>query len=107
VLRGTTWVLNSKTAYLWAAGFKPSFLTYDGWEVPVPLRVDIEHGHAEIRQVCKDILGLTKLNYNGCKLGDAGPVTVEFSDQVGEILIGNPKTRVRPAFKYYIYGVVY
>lgn len=103
VLRGTVWVLNSRTAFLWAAGFKPSFLSYDGWEVPVPLRLDVEHGEADIRQVSQDVLGLTKLNYNACRLGDAAPVTVKFSDQVGEILIGNPKIKARnPSFKYYI-----
>jgi hypothetical protein len=102
-LRGTLWRVSDRFGYLWASGFKPSLLSYDGWEVPVPLRIDIEHGEADIGQVARDILGLTKLNYNSCKLGDASPVTVGFSDQVGEILIGNPKIKVRlPAFRYYI-----
>ena len=103
VLRGTLWTVTERFGYLWASGFKPTFLSYDGWEVPVPIRLDIEHGDAEIRQVAEDILGLTKLNYNSCKLGDSAPVTVGFSDQVGEILIGNPKIAVRlPGFRYYI-----
>ena len=47
--------------------------------------------------------GLTKLNYNTCKLGDSEPVTVGFSDAVGEILVSNPKTvRPNPSFKFYI-----
>ncbi len=103
VLRGTLWVLNHRTAYLWAAGFKPSVLSYDGWEVPVPLRIDIEHGEADIVEVARDVFGLTKLNYNTCKLGDASPVTVGFSDAVGEILVANPTVKARrPAFKFYI-----
>lgn len=103
VLRGTLWATGPRTAYLWAAGFKPTVLSYDGWEVPVPLRLDVEHGEADITQVARDILGLTKLNYNACKLGDAAPVTVGFSDAVGEILIGNPNIKHRlPAFKFYI-----
>lgn len=103
VIRGTLWKLNERTAYLWASGFKPTVLSYDGWEVPVPLRIDIEHGNADIEQVALDILGLTKLNYNACKLGDASPVTIGFSNAVGEILIGNPKVKNRrPNFKFYI-----
>lgn len=103
VLRGTLWVINPRSAYLWATGFKPTVLSYDGWEVPVPLRIDIQHGDGDIKQIAADILGLTKLNYNACKLGDAAPVTVGFSDQVGEILIGNPNIAVRnPSFKFYI-----
>jgi hypothetical protein len=103
VMRGTLWILNKRTAYLWASGFKPTVLSYDGWEVPVPLRIDIEHGDADIEQVSRDILGLTKLNYNACKLGDASPVTIGFSDRVGEILICNPTVKdCRPSFKFYI-----
>lgn len=103
VLRGTFWQLNSRSGYLFGSGFKPRICTYDGWETPVPLRIDILHGEANIEQVAKDILGLTKLNYNACKLGDAQPVTVGFSDAVGEILISNPTvTERRPNFKYYI-----
>jgi hypothetical protein len=103
IVRGTAWILNERTAYLWASGFKPAVLSYDGWEVPVPLRIDIEHGEADILQVAKDILGLTKLNYNACKLGDASPVTIGFSDVVGEILVSNPTIKnPRPNFKFYI-----
>ena len=103
VLRGTLWQVGEGTVYLWTSGFKPELLTYDGWEVPRPLRIDIQHGDADIRQVCRDIFGLTKLNYNACKVGDSEPVTVGFSDEVGEILITNPNVKARrPNFKYYI-----
>lgn len=103
VQRGTLWVVDDRTAYLWGTGFKPSLLTYDGWELPIPLRIDIQHGAADIRQVASDILGLTKLNYNACRLADASPVTVAFSDKVGEILVSNPSVRnARPNFKFYI-----
>jgi hypothetical protein len=63
VLRGTFWRLDDRSAYLWASGFKPSILSYDGWEVPNPLRLDIQHGDADIEQVARDIYGLTKFNY--------------------------------------------
>jgi hypothetical protein len=103
VIRGTFWKLSDHRGYLWASGFKPSLLTYDGWEVPTPLRIDIEHGHADIEQVAADIFGLTKLNYNTCKLGDSLPVTVGFSDAVGEILVANPGVKATsPSFKFYI-----
>jgi len=103
VIRGTFWKLTSRSSYLWASGFKPRWETYDGSETPVPLRIDIQHGEAHIEQVARDIYGLTKLNYNACKLGDSEPVTVGFSDAVGEILVSNPKIAKRsPSFKFYI-----
>lgn len=103
VLRGTLWVLNSRVAFLWGAGFMPSVGTYPGSETPLPLRIDIQHGDEDIKQVAGDILGLTKLNYNACHVGKNVPVTVDFSDKVGEILIGNRAVDdTRPQFKYYI-----
>jgi hypothetical protein len=57
------------------------------------LRIDVQHGAAEIEQVARDIFALTKLNYNACKLGDDEPVTVGYSDAVGEILVSNPTVK--------------
>lgn len=103
VLRGTYWEESRRTCFLWASGFKPRLGTYDGWEVPVPLRIDIQHGEAEPLQVAQDIFGLTKLNYNACKLGSSMPVTVGFSRDVGEILVSNPTIRnPDQRFKFYI-----
>ncbi|MCY3553614.1 MAG: hypothetical protein OXH39_24430 [Candidatus Poribacteria bacterium] len=103
VLRGTFWKTNNKSGLLWGSGFKPRIATYDGWETPIPLRIDIQHGEAPIERVAQDIFGLTKLNYNACHLGESQPVTVGFSDAVGEILISNPTVSDRkPNFKYYI-----
>jgi hypothetical protein len=103
VLRGTFWKVSERTAYLWGTGFKPRWETYDGWEMPVPLRIDIQHGSAQIEQVARDIFGLTKLNYNACRLGTAEPVTIKYSDAVGEILVANPNVPgKKPNFKFYI-----
>ena len=103
VLRGSMARVGDRAAFLWGSGFKPLLGTYDGWEVPLPLRVDVQHGKADVNQICGDILGLTKLNYNACRLGESEPVTVGFSDAVGEILVSNPKVARRlPQFKYYI-----
>jgi hypothetical protein len=58
---------------------------------------------ADIQSVAKDILALTKLNYNACRLGESEPGTIGFSDAMGEILVSNPTvTRRSPKFKFYI-----
>ena len=105
VLRGTFWRQTKRHGYLFTTGFKPRIGTYDGWEVPVPLAISIQHGEAEIVQVAKDILGLTKLNYNACQLGESQPITIKYSDRIGEILLANPEVPReywRHNFKYYI-----
>ncbi len=103
IIRGSFLKWDDRTGYLWGTGFKPRIGTYDGWEVPVPLRIQIQYGDSSIEQVARDIFSLTKLNYNACKLGDSEPVTIMFSDAVGEILVSNPKIKDRkPQFKFYI-----
>lgn len=103
VLRGTFWRISGRRGFLWGSGFKPRLRTYDGSEVPQPLCIDIQHGDGDIDQIAKDIFGLTKLNYNACKLGDNEPVTIHFSSAVGEILVSNRHLeKYLPNFKYYI-----
>jgi argonaute-like protein implicated in RNA metabolism and viral defense len=104
VLRGTFWQRTKRHGLLFTSGFKPRITTYDGWEVPIPLSITIQYGKADILQVATDILGLTKLNYNSCQLGESQPITVKYSDRIGEILLANPdvpREQWRHNFKYY------
>lgn len=110
VLRGIGLIQSPRHGYLWTRGYVPRLQTYPGWEVPSPLDVEICRGTAEIEQVLKDILGLTKLNYNACIYGDGMPVTLRFAHAVGEILTSIPRSGengkdgdYRPLpFRYYI-----
>lgn len=104
VLRGTAVVRHEASAYLWTRGFAPRLGTYVGREVPVPLRVDITRGTADIQTVLADVLMLTKLNYNTCLLADGLPVTVRFADKIGEILTAGPIPTGSPPlpFRHYI-----
>jgi len=47
---------------------------------------EINKGEADIDQVLKDILALTKFNYNTCIYADGVPVTIRFADKIGSIL---------------------
>lgn len=105
ILRGTFWQENPRHGYLFTSGFKPRIGAYDGWEVPVPLSITVQHGEANLLQVATDILGLTKLNYNSCQLGESEPITVKYSAAIGEVLLGNkevPRETWRHNFKYYM-----
>ena len=105
VLRGTFWQRTERHGLLFTTGFKPRIATYDGWEIPVPVSITIQHGDADLVQVATDILGLTKLNYNACQLGESKPITIKYSDKIGEVLLANPEVSPkdwRHNFKYYI-----
>ena len=66
-------------------------------------RSETSKGDADINVVLKDILALTKLNYNTCIFGDGMPITLKFADAVGEILTAGPIKDVPPLpFGHYI-----
>jgi len=105
VVRGIAYIIDEKFAYLCTKGFIPRLQTSTGLEVPRPLEITICRGEADIEVVLKDIMMLTKLNYNACIFGDGWPVTLKFADAVGEILTAGPiqKLDVPPlSFKFYI-----
>jgi hypothetical protein len=103
VLRGTAVVTSEASGYLWTRGYIPRLRTYPGREVPNPLTVEIRQGAADIEQVMRDVMALTKLNFNGAEYSDGLPVTLRFADLVGEILTAGPITPHAPLpFKFYI-----
>jgi hypothetical protein len=103
VMRGLAHLRSKRTGYLWTKGFIPRLQTYPGRGVPNPLYIDICRGDAELLTVLKDVMALTKLNYNACIFADGEPVTLKFADAVGEILTAGPLQKVPPLpFKHYI-----
>lgn len=105
ILRGTYLQETDKRAFLWTRGYIPRLQTYPGREVPNPLSVEIVRGEADLTDVLRDILALTKVNYNACIYADGLPVTLRFADLVGEILTAAPSDISDGAplpFKHYI-----
>ena len=103
VLRGSAFIVNKKSAFLWTVGYVPKIQTALSMEVPNPIYIDINKGQGDIEQVLKDIMALTKLNYNACIFADGLPVTLRFADKIGEILTASMDVKAPPlAFKYYI-----
>lgn len=103
ILRGLAMKLDQKNAFLWTSGYIPKLLTYPGREVPTPLRIRVVFGDTKIEQVLKDIMALTKLNYNACIFSDGFPVTLRFANDIGEILTAVPEATSKPLpFRHYI-----
>ena len=103
VPRGTALIVTENLAFLWTKGFIPRIQTQLGLETPDPICVEVIRGEKDIEIVCKDILALTKLNYNACIFADGPPVTLRFADYIGEVLTAGRdiKSEVLP-FKHYL-----
>jgi hypothetical protein len=93
ILRGTSLQLDNYSFLLWThgsimhnelAGINRNY--YQGGRgVPMPLIVRRFRGNDTYEVVIKEILNLTKMNWNGCQLYKNIPVTLDFSKTLSEI----------------------
>lgn len=106
VIRGTAIIVDERNAFLWTTGYTPEIDTYIGPETPNPLFITIlKHTGdlPDIENVLKDIMGLTKINYNACNYSDGLPVTIRFANKVGDVLtMGSAKDAEKQPLKFYI-----
>lgn len=86
VMRGLSWIIDDESGYLFTRGFIPRLGSTNHLETANPLYIEVNKGSASIETVMQDVLALTKLNYNACIYGDGLPVTLRFSDLIGNIL---------------------
>lgn len=102
VPRGTLFNLSDKYGVLFVTGYIPYYETYPGVYVPHGLDVKIFQGESTVKTISKEILALTKLNFNNCNYYDGLPITLRFAKKVGEILQYLPEGSLPPN-KYYFY----
>lgn len=106
ILRGSYFVKDKNNAFLWTKGFIPRLQQPLGMETPNPLTIRLTRGkdNVKIDTVCRDILALSKLNYNSCKFCDGMPVTLKFANIIGDILTSGDIENLKPAlpFRFYI-----
>ena len=85
VLRGTMIDIDEHEFLLYTSGYSPRIRSYAGHRVPNPLRI-IHNGDSGKDEVAKEILGLTKLNWNTTSFSTFLPITIRFAYEVGKIL---------------------
>jgi hypothetical protein len=103
ILRGSALLLEDDQAFLWTAGYTPRLDTYLGPETPNPVLIRRQRGECPFDTILRDVMGLTKINFNSCLHNDRLPVTIRFADAVGEIMLAAPQTgEPRLPFKFYI-----
>lgn len=100
----TTWFSAGDHDFLYSTGFVPELNAYSHGHVPSPLRiVDHAAGDTSREELLREILILTKLNWNSANLGGLMPITLRFSRLVGDVLREMSDNAVpRPQFKFYV-----
>jgi hypothetical protein len=101
-LRGTAFTLGD-VSYLYTTGYVTSFGGYPHGHVPSPLRVADHVGDTYRSQLLREVLLLTKMNWNSANLAALMPITLSFSRVVGDVLREVPADRTpQPQYRYYM-----
>jgi len=102
-LRGTKFSVGTQD-FIYTTGFISELGEFHSLHVPSPLRISHHVGQDTPRvELLREILILTKMNWNSARLGGLLPITVRFARLVGDILREVPPDRdPLPQFKFYI-----
>lgn len=102
-LRGTYVKFSETDLLLYTVGYVPFLRTYPGARVPQPLEVLEHFGDSPWDVVLKEVLALTKMNWNTADFACWDPITTAFSRRVGQILAEVPAgMKIRPEYRFYM-----
>jgi hypothetical protein len=85
-LRGTHIVLDGRHQVLYTSGSVPFYELYPGPYVPQPLGIALQQSEQSAEQHAREILALTKLNWNNSRLDGREPITMRAARSIGTIL---------------------
>lgn len=102
-LRGTYVRFSHTNQLLYTMGYVPYLRTYPGARVPHPLEILEHHGDSSWDSNLREILALTKMNWNSADLAGSLPVTLAFARKVGQVLAEMPPGMApREEFRFYM-----
>ena len=91
VKRGLCFPVNKNTMLLFTHGIAPSIQNPNfkyiqgGKSIPLPLKIVSHYGCGSMQQIAKEILGLTKMNWNSFGLYTKLPCTIDSSNEIARI----------------------
>ncbi len=101
-LRGASFRVG-QAHYLYTSGYLSKVSAYPHGHVPSPLQVTDHVGDTAPSQLLREILVLTKMNWNSANIGGLKPITLRFAGLVGDILREVPEHQEpQPKYKYYM-----
>lgn len=101
-LRGTQFSVGD-LHFLYTTGFVPALNAYPHGHIPSPLQIADHIGDSSMQTLLKEILILTKMNWNSASFAGQMPITLRFARLVGDIMREIPSDREPlPQFKYYM-----
>ena len=101
-LRGTVFTIGD-VSYCYTSGYLRSLGRYPHGHVPSPLQVADHVGDTPKSQLLREIMVLTKMNWNSANMSGLMPITLRFSRLVSDVLREFPEGSVEPESKFKFY----
>jgi hypothetical protein len=102
MVRGTAMLFDHKSGIVYLKGTVPYFKVYPGAYIPRALEFNLDEGETSSSELAKELLGLSKLNFNNTQFDTGDPITVRAARRVGDILKHVPgDKKVNSRFRYF------
>lgn len=102
-LRGTVISIEKQRHVIFTHGYSPQLGMYPGHRIPNPLEIVEHHGDSSVETLCREIMALTKLNWNSCAFASAEPITIQFAKTIGRILTEVPDgSAIQSKYRFYM-----
>lgn len=85
-LRGTAILLAEKEILCYTHSSVEFYRSYPGLYVPRPLLIRLDYTATAVRDLVRETLALTKMNWNSTHFSNSMPITLAAADGVGDIL---------------------
>lgn len=102
MVRGTAMLFDGKSGIVYLKGTVPYFQVYPGAYVPRAIEFFREEGETSAPELARELVGLSKLNFNNTQFDTGDPITVRAARRVGDILKHVPSgKKVNSRFRYF------
>jgi hypothetical protein len=104
-LRGTFWHVEDRRAILYTRGSVYFYETYPGIYPPRSLYLDCTSAQKTAKEIARECLALSKMNWNNTRLDGHLPITLRAARQVGKILkylSSDEIQKISPSYRFYM-----
>jgi len=102
ILRGSCIELGSESFLIYTKGYIPYQRSYFGPRVPRPLEITEHYGDTSLDEIAKEVVALTRLDWNTTDYCSYLPITLKFAYKVGDILGQIPKGKIKQQYRFYM-----
>ena len=102
MVRGSAVVFDEHSGIVYLKGTVPYFEVYPGAYIPRALEFVRADGETSAGELARELVGLSKLNFNNTQFDTGDPITVRAARRVGDILKHVPSGRkINSRFRYF------